>query len=71
MAEQGIWASIDGEKVAITPGQPLFELLRERGDVDPGAKDPVAMASINGRRADLYEPLTKAAGYYWDWDHAL
>ncbi len=58
MATQGIWVEIDGQKVDITPGQALIEVLRERGDVAPDAQDPVAMASINGRRADLYEPLT-------------
>ena len=58
MAQQGPWAEINGKQVDIEPGQPLIEWLRGRGDTDPHDKDPVAMASINGRRTDLYEPLT-------------
>jgi uridine kinase len=59
MATQPVWVTIDGQKVDITPGQLLIDVLRERGEVDPKAADPVAMASINGRRTDLYEPLTQ------------
>ncbi len=58
MADSGSWVLIDGKRQDITPGQALIDLLRGRGEVDPGAADPVVMASINGRRTDLYEPLT-------------
>ena len=59
MAQQGPTAEINGRPMDIEPGQPLIEWLRARGDTDPSAKDPVAMASFNGRRTDLYEPLTR------------
>ena len=52
------WVELDGKRVAIEPGQPLLELLRERGDTSPADENPVAMAAINGRRTDLYEALT-------------
>jgi len=58
MADKGTWVLIDGKRQGITPGQTLIDLLRERGEVDPRVADPVAMASINGRRTDLFEPLT-------------
>ncbi len=51
------WITLDGARVDIVPGQTLSELLRSRGEIDPNATDPVAMASINGRRTDLYETL--------------
>jgi len=57
MTQQGDWAEINGKKVDIKAGQPLIEHLRSKGDVDPSAQDPVVMASVNGRRTDLYEPL--------------
>jgi uridine kinase len=58
MTDSASWALIDGRRQEITPGQSLLDLLRQRGEVDPRAANPVAMASINGRRTDLYEPLT-------------
>jgi uridine kinase len=58
MIAGGTWITLDGPRVEIVPGQTLIELLRERGELDPGAPDPAAMASINGRRTDLYEALT-------------
>ena len=58
MAELGSWVDLGGERVHIEPGQPLIDLLRDRGQVVADDQDPVAMASINGRRTDLYEPLT-------------
>ncbi len=58
MTASATWALIDGRRQEITPGQSLLDVLRQRGEVDPSAANPVAMASINGRRTDLYEPLT-------------
>jgi uridine kinase len=58
MATRATRAEIDGKQVDIEPGQTLYERLRENGANAPGAPDPVVMASINGRRTDLYEPLT-------------
>jgi len=58
MADKASWVLIDGKRQEFTPGQTLLELLRSWGEVDAKAADPVAMASINGRRTDLYEPLT-------------
>ncbi len=58
MNDVGTWIEIDGTRMAIEPGQPLIDLLRDRGRTDPTTTDPVAMASINGRRTDLYEALT-------------
>jgi uridine kinase len=57
MKTGGNWIDLDGVQVPVAPGQTLIELLRGRGEVDATAVDPVAMASINGRRTDLYEPL--------------
>jgi uridine kinase len=58
MATRATRAEIDGKQVDIVPGQTLFERLREDPANAPDAPDPVVMASINGRRTDLYEPLT-------------
>ncbi|HOX25574.1 MAG TPA: nucleoside kinase [Candidatus Krumholzibacteria bacterium] len=57
MAVSVTWVELDGKQVEVPAGQTLIELLRSRGAVDPQAPDPVVMASINGRRTDLYEPL--------------
>ena len=57
MIAGGTWITLDGQRVDFAPGQTLLELLRGRGEIDPRAYDPVAMASINGRRTDLYEAL--------------
>jgi uridine kinase len=59
MATRSVQVEIDGQAVDITPGQLLSEVLRERGEMDAKAADPVTMASVNGRRTDLYEPLTQ------------
>jgi len=58
MIAAGTWVELDGKRVEFTPGQTLLDLLRARGEVDAKATDPVAMASINGRRTDLYETLS-------------
>jgi uridine kinase len=58
MADQRPRVDIDGDQVEITAGQALIDVLRDRGLVDPADQNPVAMASINGRRTDLYESLT-------------
>ncbi|MEZ4387889.1 MAG: nucleoside kinase [Candidatus Krumholzibacteriia bacterium] len=58
MATVGSWVELDGERVGIEPGQPLLDLLRDRGLVSSRDDNPAAMASINGRRTDLYEALT-------------
>lgn len=58
MTTSASWATIDGTRVEIEQGQTLIDLLQQRDKVDPTATNPVAMASINGRRTDLYTPLT-------------
>ena len=58
MASNGNWVEIDGKQTEITPGQTLLEWLHLRGSVDPAGTNPVAMASINGRRTDLFEAMT-------------
>lgn len=58
MAQVGCWVEIDGNQVSIEPGQPLLDVLRDQGLASAGDENPVAMASINGRRTDLYEALT-------------
>jgi uridine kinase len=57
MISSSNWITLNGQKTEITPGLTLLELLRGRGEFDPSGQDPVAMASINGRRTDLYETL--------------
>ncbi len=48
---------IDGKKREIEPGVTLLQILRSTGEADARAENPVAMASVNGRRTDLHEPL--------------
>jgi uridine kinase len=48
---------IDGRRVEVEPGATLLQVLQERGEAQPGPENPVAMASVNGRRTDLHEPL--------------
>ncbi len=48
---------IDGRLVEIEAGTTLRDVLQARGETDPRAENPVAMAAINGRRTDLHERL--------------
>jgi uridine kinase len=48
---------IDNQQVEIRPGTTLLQHLEQTGNVDRTATNPVVIASINGRRASLAEPL--------------
>ena len=61
MSKPDFWVEIDREKVEVAAGQTLIDVLRERDDVGSRDADPVVMASINGRRTDLYDVTWKAA----------
>lgn len=57
MAAEMTWAEIDGEHIEIPVGTPLLHHLQDLGEADPALDDPVVMASINGRRTTLREPI--------------
>jgi len=57
MASEQHWVEIHGERVGITPGATLGQVLAGRGE--PGAQDPdpVALAVVNGCFASLAQQL--------------
>jgi len=57
MAPDRVQVEVDGRKVDIKPGTTAMQLLGQEGNLDPGAEDPIVIASINGRRTSLFEPL--------------
>lgn len=57
MATEGPWVELEGDRIAIQPGDTVRSLV---GRARPGAlagDDPVVIASINGRRTSIAEPL--------------
>jgi uridine kinase len=57
MNQQNNLVEIDGSRSEITPGVTLLEVLRRTGGEAIWGDDPVVLATINGRRASLLEPL--------------
>ncbi len=57
MTPENVFVEVDGLKIGITPGTTVLQLLDQRGSLDPGEDDPIVIASINGRRTSLAEPL--------------
>jgi uridine kinase len=57
MANANTTVEVDGLKICITPGTTALQLLEQRGSLDPAEADPIVIASINGRRTSLAEPL--------------
>ena len=57
MAADGNWVELEGERIAVQPGETVQGLVAR---VHPGAlggDDPVVIASINGRRTSLAETV--------------
>lgn len=52
------WIEIDGRKEDIPAGTSLMQHLRQHRGSDLEGDNPVVIASINGRRVSLYEPLS-------------
>jgi len=48
---------VDGLKIGIQPGTTVLQLLQDRDSLDIGEDNPIVIASINGRRTSLAEPL--------------
>ncbi len=57
MAPENIFVEVDGLKIGITPGITVLQLLDQRDSLDPDEDNPIVIASINGRRTSLAEPL--------------
>jgi uridine kinase len=57
MAANNPTVEVDGLFIGITPGITVLQLLEQRGSLDPDEDDPIVIASINGRRTSLAEPL--------------
>jgi uridine kinase len=57
MAAEMTWTDIDNEKVEIPVGTSLLTYLQDQNLADKDAENPVVMASINGRRTTLREPI--------------
>ncbi|MBU8869345.1 MAG: hypothetical protein KOO60_00595 [Gemmatimonadales bacterium] len=57
MTTEMIWTEIDNQKVEVPVGTVLLHYLQEQGLADKDAENPVVMASINGRRTTLREPI--------------
>jgi uridine kinase len=57
MSETKSMVTIDGRAVEIVPGHTIFQYLKSRDLIDPTADNPVVIASVNGRRVSLAEPL--------------
>ncbi len=57
MAVEMTWAEIDGARIELPVGTPLLNYLQDLGEADPDQDNPVVMASINGRRTTLREPI--------------
>lgn len=57
MATENVFVEVDGLKIGITSGITVLQLLDQRGSLDPTEDDPIVIASINGRRTSLAEPL--------------
>ena len=49
--------TIENRAVEITPGQTILQSLQAAGQLDPRGENPVVIASVNGRRVSLAEPL--------------
>jgi len=57
MAKEFVQIEIDGRPQPIVPGTTVLALLQEIAPESLAGDDPVAIASINGRRTSLAEPL--------------
>jgi len=57
MATPQSTVKLDGKRREISPGTTILQLLDDLGEPGSAGENPVAMASVNGRRTDLYEPL--------------
>ncbi|MFH1843736.1 MAG: nucleoside kinase [bacterium] len=57
MNDKTTWIDITGTRSEIKPGTTLREELHRSGGEDIWGNDPVVLATINGRRACLAEPL--------------
>ena len=57
MAAEMTWTEIENKKVEIPVGTSLLSYLQEQNLTDKDAENPVVMASINGRRTTLREPI--------------
>ncbi len=57
MKQENLAVEIEGQEVELEPGIPLFQFLQEQQPHELSGDDPVAIASINGRRASLHEPI--------------
>ena len=58
MAAGTIRVELDGATVETTAGISVQQLLQQTAPADLGGDDPVVLASVNGRRVSLAEPLT-------------
>ena len=57
MAPENVFVEVDGLRLGIKPGTTALQLLASRDSLDPAEEDPIVIASINGRRTSLHEPL--------------
>lgn len=58
MAAGGIRVELDGAEIETTAGISVQQLLQQTAPASLGGDDPVVLASVNGRRVSLAEPLT-------------
>jgi len=57
MKQENLAIEIEGKEVSVEPGTPILQYLQEERPADLTGPDPVAIASVNGRRASLHEPV--------------
>lgn len=57
MAADGSWVELEGERVAVQPGETVQNLVSRARPEALDGDDPVVIASINGRRTSLAEPV--------------
>jgi len=57
MKQDNLAVEIDGKEVLVEAGTPLLQYLKENRPEDLTGENPVAIASVNGRRVSLHEPV--------------
>ncbi len=58
MKQENLAVEIEGVEVEVEPGTPIIQFLAETRPQDLQGPDPVAIASVNGRRTSLHEPIS-------------